>query len=100
MERLLVDIRAALDAPTLNPDSPQELTRALQAAGLPVRSTRATELQRLVTGSAEDGPSPEMRVVMAPAKKTAEATRLNGFGHQSRPSEPRASASGHGATAR
>jgi DNA polymerase-1 len=31
----------------MNPDSPQELMRALQAAGLPVRSTRAAELQRL-----------------------------------------------------
>ena len=36
LERLLVDIRAAFGAPGLNPDSPGELLRALQGAGLQV----------------------------------------------------------------
>ena len=79
-------------------DTTHGAAKTQDAAGSLVRM--ATELQRLVTGSAQDGPSPEMRVVMAPPKKVTESTRLNGFGHQSRPSEPRASASGQSATAR
>src|SRR4051812_10228991 len=42
LERLLVRVRGALDAPRLNPDSPVELTRALRAAGLHVESTRSS----------------------------------------------------------
>jgi DNA polymerase-1 len=47
LERLLSDIRAAFDAPALNPDSPGELLRGLQAAGLPVVDTRSWTLQEL-----------------------------------------------------
>ena len=47
LERLAGDVRAALGAPGLNPDSPAELLRALQAAGLPVTDTRSWSLERL-----------------------------------------------------
>jgi DNA polymerase I len=45
LERLLADVRGALAAPTLNPDSPVELARALRAAGVQVDSTRAADLR-------------------------------------------------------
>jgi DNA polymerase-1 len=47
LERLLTEIRAALGAPELNPDSPAGLLRALQAAGLPVTDTRSWTLEQL-----------------------------------------------------
>ncbi|MCW4384548.1 bifunctional 3'-5' exonuclease/DNA polymerase [Salinibacterium sp. SYSU T00001] len=47
MEALARDIRAALDAPELNPDSAGTLLRALQRAGLRVESTSKWELQRV-----------------------------------------------------
>jgi DNA polymerase-1 len=47
MEALLDEIRTALDEPGLNPDSPVELVKGLQQAGLRVSSTRAWELKRL-----------------------------------------------------
>jgi DNA polymerase-1 len=47
LERLAGDIRGALAAPSLNPDSPAELLKALQSAGLPITSTRAFELRRI-----------------------------------------------------
>jgi DNA polymerase-1 len=47
LERLLVEIRAAFGAPGLNPDSPGELLRALQTAGLPVTDTRSWTLEQL-----------------------------------------------------
>ncbi|WP_324277909.1 DNA polymerase [Blastococcus brunescens] len=47
LERLLAEIRAGFRAPTLNPDSPGDLLRALQAAGLPVSDTRSWTLQEL-----------------------------------------------------
>jgi DNA polymerase-1 len=47
LERLLGEIRAAFGAPSLNPDSPAELLRALQGAGLPVSDTRSWTLEQL-----------------------------------------------------
>ena len=47
LEQLAAEIRANLDAPSLNPDSPPELLRALQRAGLIVSSTRSWELREL-----------------------------------------------------
>jgi DNA polymerase-1 len=47
LERLAGELRTALAAPELNPDSPGELLRALQAAGLPVTDTRSWTLERL-----------------------------------------------------
>lgn len=47
LEELAAAVRAALDAPGLNPDSPQELLRALRAAGCDVRSTNKSEIRRL-----------------------------------------------------
>ncbi len=47
LERLAGEVRAALAAPDLNPDSPGEVLRALQAAGLPVSDTRSWTLERL-----------------------------------------------------
>ncbi|BDI21718.1 bifunctional 3'-5' exonuclease/DNA polymerase [Herbiconiux sp. L3-i23] len=47
LERLLPEIRAALDAPDLNPDSPKALLGALRSAGLDVSDTRAWNLQQL-----------------------------------------------------
>jgi DNA polymerase-1 len=47
LERLLVDIREAFGAPGLNPDSPGELLRALQGAGLAVTDTRSWTLEQL-----------------------------------------------------
>ena len=54
LERLLAEIRAAFGAPRLNPDSPGELLRALQAAGLPVSDTSSWTLEQLdqITGQA------------------------------------------------
>ena len=47
LERLLVEIRAAFRVPALNPDSPGELLRTLQTAGLPVSDTRSWTLEQL-----------------------------------------------------
>jgi DNA polymerase-1 len=47
LERLAGDIRVALAAPALNPDSPVELARALRSAGIEVDSTRAHELRNV-----------------------------------------------------
>lgn len=47
LERLATRIRMALGVPSLNPDSPAELLKALKDAGLPLTSTRAFELRRL-----------------------------------------------------
>lgn len=44
MDALAVELRAALDSPALNPDSPQELMRALHRAGIEAKSTRSWEL--------------------------------------------------------
>src|SRR5690606_37587115 len=47
MERLVGEIRAALDDPRVNPDSPPALLRSLQRAGLRVGSTSRWELEEL-----------------------------------------------------
>ena len=47
LERLLAEVRAAFGASSLNADSPAELLRALQAAGLPVSDTRSWTLEQL-----------------------------------------------------
>jgi DNA polymerase-1 len=47
LERLAGEIRTAFAAPALNPDSPAELLRALQTAGLPVADTRSWTLEQL-----------------------------------------------------
>lgn len=47
LEELADRLRAALDAPALNPDSQPDLLRALQHAGLRVESTAKWELARL-----------------------------------------------------
>ncbi len=44
LEALAVELRAALNAPSLNPDSPQELIKALHRAGIDAKSTRSWEL--------------------------------------------------------
>lgn len=46
LEKLAEELRAALGNPRFNPDSPQELLRALHRAGIEVSSTRSWELQR------------------------------------------------------
>lgn len=47
LERLLGEVRTALGLPSLNPDSPPELLRALHTAGLDATSTRQWELSKL-----------------------------------------------------
>ncbi|KQQ00949.1 MULTISPECIES: bifunctional 3'-5' exonuclease/DNA polymerase [unclassified Rathayibacter] len=47
LEALADRIRAELDAPDLNPDSPADLIRALRRGGLAVESTRSWELQSI-----------------------------------------------------
>jgi DNA polymerase-1 len=47
MEELVRQIRHGLDAPMLNPDSPGELVKALQGAGINASSTRAWELREV-----------------------------------------------------
>jgi DNA polymerase-1 len=47
LEQLLTEIRAALRAPELNPDSPTGLLGALARAGLPVPDTRSWTLEQL-----------------------------------------------------
>ncbi|MBW4094986.1 MAG: bifunctional 3'-5' exonuclease/DNA polymerase [Acidobacteria bacterium] len=44
MEALAAELRLALNAPSLNPDSPQELMRALHRAGIEAKTTRQWEL--------------------------------------------------------
>ena len=51
LERLLGEIRPALGAPDLNPDSPGELLRALRGAGLPVEDTRSWTLEQVDHGA-------------------------------------------------
>ncbi|NUU05370.1 bifunctional 3'-5' exonuclease/DNA polymerase [Leifsonia sp. C5G2] len=47
LEALVHDIRERLDSPDLNPDSPPDLLRALQRAGVMATSTRSWELRQL-----------------------------------------------------
>ena len=47
MEAVLARVRAELDEPGLNPDSPVELVKGLQRAGLRVTSTRSWELKQI-----------------------------------------------------
>ena len=47
MERVLAELRTAIDDPNLNPDSPVELLKGLQRAGLQVTSTRSWELKEV-----------------------------------------------------
>lgn len=47
LEELVREIRELLEAPDLNPDSPPDLLRALQRAGVMATSTRSWELRRL-----------------------------------------------------
>jgi DNA polymerase-1 len=47
MEQLAARIRVELEAPTLNPDSPGDLVRALQHAGIRVSTSRAWELKEI-----------------------------------------------------
>jgi DNA polymerase-1 len=47
LEALAQEVRAALRAPNLNPDSPGALLTALQSAGLPVEDTRSWTLEQL-----------------------------------------------------
>lgn len=47
LEELAATLRAELDAPALNPDSPGEVLRALRRVGLPATSTRRWELEHL-----------------------------------------------------
>ena len=48
LEGLAAEVRAALGAPELNPDSPADLLRALRGAGLAVPDTRSWTLEQLV----------------------------------------------------
>jgi DNA polymerase-1 len=45
LEALAGNLRTALNAPSLNPDSPQDLMRALHRAGIEAKSTRSWELR-------------------------------------------------------
>ncbi|WP_142059662.1 bifunctional 3'-5' exonuclease/DNA polymerase, partial [Pseudarthrobacter sp. B4EP4b] len=45
LEALNIELRRLVNAPTLNPDSPQELIRALHRNGIEVKSTRQWELK-------------------------------------------------------
>ncbi len=45
LEALNLELRSLLNAPTLNPDSPQDLMRALHRNGIEVKSTRQWELK-------------------------------------------------------
>ncbi|MCU1415080.1 MAG: polymerase [Microbacteriaceae bacterium] len=47
LAELLDTLRALLDSPELNPDSPPDLLKALGRAGLMVRSTRSYELKKV-----------------------------------------------------
>jgi DNA polymerase-1 len=47
MESILVELRAALAAPKLNPDSPNELLKALRTSGIMVSSTSRWELEKV-----------------------------------------------------
>lgn len=46
LQSLAASVGSRLGEPRLNPDSPAELLRALHRAGVPVRTTRAAELQK------------------------------------------------------
>ncbi|HEY8280956.1 MAG TPA: bifunctional 3'-5' exonuclease/DNA polymerase [Leifsonia sp.] len=47
LEALLAEVRAALQSPELNPDSPPDLLRALRRAGIMATSTRSWELKKV-----------------------------------------------------
>jgi len=47
LQAVLERLRTELDAPTLNPDSPPDLLKALGRVGLMVKSTRSWELKKL-----------------------------------------------------
>jgi DNA polymerase-1 len=47
MESMAAELRTLLGAPTLNPDSPVELMRALHRAGIDAKTTRSWELREI-----------------------------------------------------
>ena len=46
LEAAVAELRTKLSNPSFNPDSPQELLRALHRAGIEVRTTRTWELEQ------------------------------------------------------
>lgn len=46
LEQLVGELRRTLGSPALNPDSPQEVLRALHRAGIEVKTTRSWELEQ------------------------------------------------------
>ena len=47
LEKLLTEMRSHLDGADINPDSPAELLKSLQRAGIPAESTRQWDLERI-----------------------------------------------------
>jgi DNA polymerase-1 len=47
LEKLLAEMRTLLDGADVNPDSPAELLKSLQRAGIPAESTRQWDLERI-----------------------------------------------------
>lgn len=47
LEAVSKEVRSALDSPHLNPDSPKDLLKALQKAGMDVKSTAKWEIQNI-----------------------------------------------------
>lgn len=75
LQALAEQVAAALDRPGLNPDSPQDLVKAMRAAGLEVTSTRRWEIAAL------DHPVVEPLLAY---KKLARLLSANGWAWQDR----------------
>lgn len=78
MEQAAQQVRDALGAPGLNPDSPQALLRALQGAGIPVRSTGQWELTGWVDAAPASTPGEAQRRsdLIAPVMRYKKMSRL------------------------
>lgn len=78
MEEAAQQVRGTLGAPGLNPDSPQSLLRALQGAGIPVRSTGQWELTGWVDAAPASTPGEKQRRadLIAPLLRYKKMSRL------------------------
>lgn len=74
MQELAQDVRGVLAAPRLNPDSNQELLKALRAAGVDVDSTRAWALEDWITVAGK--PDPHRQELLAPVLAYKKLSRI------------------------
>lgn len=74
MQKLAEEIRRVLAAPTLNPDSPPELLKALRTAGVDIDSTRAWVIKEWTVVAGQ--PDPRRQEIVAPVLEYKKLSRI------------------------